>query len=205
MINVIHGVGANAFDALIYPEQSIANQMYFQNQINTFSNTLSDFGRGFMEAARAAYDKINSSEAIHLAKVAIQAAKGLLNPNVVTPLQSLAQLQAATPVMQRWVMACPEVREVYHQQRCDGYSETYVDLYPDQVGENHYDYRRVMNGMVQEDGDSWIVNQYPDELVEGDRELLHQEQDFIISSWNLAKLFMEAKKDDPTNQFGGKL
>ncbi len=205
MINVIHGVGTNGFDAIIYPDQPLINQQYFQNQISTFSNTLNDFGRQFMEAARDAYQAINNSEAVHMAKVAIRAAKGIFKTNQIMPLNDLVDFQAATPTMQRWVMACPEVREMYHKQRCDGYSDSYVDMHPGFMRDDHYDYRRVMDGVIEATDDSWSVKFYPDDLLEGDRELDHHEKSMILDTWATARLFMDGAKADPTNPFGGKL
>lgn len=83
MINVIHGAGVGGFDAILYPETPMANRVYFQNQVNQFTNTLNDFGRSFMEGAKTVYEQINSSEAMHLARVAIRAAKGIFNPTQI--------------------------------------------------------------------------------------------------------------------------
>lgn len=204
-VNVIHGVGTNAFDALLYPEQSINHLQYFQNQVTNFSSTLNDVGRQFMASARDVYDRINSSEAMNLARAAVRAAKGVFHANTIIPMYCIEDFQAAQPVMQRWIMACPSVREVYHEQRCSGYDGTYVDLFPGLIREQHYDYRRVMDGVIDEDGDEWVARFFPDDLFEGDRELLHDEKCNILRNWEMADLFMKAGKGDPTSQSGGKL
>ena len=50
--------------------------------------------------------------------------------------------------MKRYIMANPHVREAYQEQRIAGYDGTYKDPFADDTIENHYDYRRVMNGVV---------------------------------------------------------
>ena len=52
-------------------------------------------------------------------------------------------------------MAQPDIRSLYHKGHCDGYSDTYVDMEPGLVGEQHYDYRRVMDGVVEETETGW--------------------------------------------------
>ncbi len=126
--------------------------------------------------------------------------------NYVLPLITLENQQNASPVMQRWIMANPEIRSIYLKQRCDGYNETYTNLYGNKIGEEHYDYRRVMNGIgvEQENGDIDFV-QYFDELVEGDRELTLLEQTDILNTWNTTNMILSLWEDDPTSSDGDKL
>jgi hypothetical protein len=139
-----------------------------------------------------------------LARNAIRSARGLLTPNVIQPLVSYEEFQIAQPVMQRYIMAQPDIRQLFFDQRCDGFSDTYVDQQPGKIGETHYDYRRVMNGMMVEEGEDFVVHHYLDELREGDRELTFHEQVDILSTWQVMSMFMQEKKD-PTNIYGGKL
>ncbi len=205
MANVIVG-GPDVMNALIYPDQNPVNMGYFQQAVYGVNDRLTEVGRQFMSGAKEIYEKVNSSEALRIARAAIRAAKGMFHPNQIVPLETIEDLQSAQPMMQRWIMAQPDIRHLYHEQRCDGFSETYVDLAPNDIGESHYDYRRVMNGMVQEDErGSWFVREYPDELVEGDRELIFGERTDIIKTWDLIQMFVEAGEQDPTDPYGGNL
>lgn len=203
MINVIHG-GGNAFAALAYPEINPINFNYIEQQFSNFGQTLNEVGRAFFEGGKAIFEKIHNNDAVRAAKAAINAAKGAFKPNVIINLDTLEEIQQAKPVMQRWIMANPYVREIYHNQQCCGYDGSYVDMYPNDIGEAHYDYRRVMNGMVVEDDEGWYVTEYVEDLVEGDRHLQFDEQCDILKTWDLAELFMR-KKEDVTSQFGDKL
>lgn len=204
MINVIHGAGGNAFNALLYPEQNPFHADYFHTQVTNFNNVLTDVGQRFMDTAKAVYDRINDSAAAELARRAIRAAKGMFNSNLIVPIFELSDLQMAQPTMQRWVMANPTIRELYHEQRCSGYADSYVDMQPGAIGESHYDYRRVMSNVIQEDAIDWHAKIYFDELHEGDRELTHHEKFDVLDTWRIVEMFVKQSKD-PTDPFGGEL
>lgn len=204
-MQVIYG-GASAFDALVYGEQHHANQSYFQQQLQNISSTLTDAGRSFFADAHVLYNQFNGSEAMRKIRAAVNAATGLFQPNRVRYVHDLGEMQNAPFVMQRYIMASPVVREKYHSQQIDGYSETYEDMQPGKIGDNHYDYRRVMDGVLREDTEGWYVKFYPDEIYEGDKELSHDEKVDIIGTWDAIEAFLSvAKGEDPTSVWGNKL
>lgn len=205
IINVIPVESINSFDHLIFPQQHYNNLNYFRNQVEQFSNTLTDYGRQFIERARDIYISINDSEAIRKAKAVLRYAKGVFNPTHIVPLESLEDLRAAQPIMQRYIMAQPDIRNLYHSQRCDGYSDTYTDMHPGKVGDDHYDYRRVMQDVVQVTDEGWVAKSYVEDLLEGDRELDFDEQINILRTWEIIQMFAEAAKADPTSLFNGEI
>ena len=204
IVNVIQGGGA-AFDSILYPEQNLQNQGYLYNQLQNFSQSLNDVGKQFMESARDVYAKINSSEAVMLARSAIRAAQGIFHPNQIVPLMTINDLQMAKPVMQRWVMACPDIRELHLKQQCAGYGDTYVDIDPGKIRDEHYDYRRVMDGAIIEDGDDWYCRTYAEDLFPGDRELDVGERQDILKTWDLVSMFVHKGEEDPTDPYSGHL
>jgi hypothetical protein len=203
-MNIITG-GVNAFDSVIYPELSSVNRSYIERQFQNFNDTLNDVGRRFIEGAKHVYQEMTSSEAAMAARAAIQSAKGLSHPNQIRALNELKDIQTASPVMQRWIMAAPELRELYDDQICYGYADTYLNTFPKDHGKYHYDYRLVMDGVIQETEDEgWFVNFYPDELMENDLPLTIGNKYDILSTWDVIKGFIKAG-EDPTNPFGGSL
>lgn len=205
-INTTHG-GSEAFDYLLYGDSNPINQEYFKQQLQNFSHTLNDAGRRFMEGSRELYARINDSAIAERAKLAVRKAMNLFTPNTIRELDSLQALRTCQPVMQRYMMAFPGIRSLYHQQRCDGYSDSYHDLHPNQVGEDHYDYRRVMNGVVKvgEEGEpDYSVRLYMEDLLHEDRDLTHMEKVDILHSWELADLFLK-QSIDPTSIFSEKI
>lgn len=207
-MQIIHG-GANVWDALAYGEQNPNNVSYFRDQIQNFGNTLTEMGSNFFSNAEDLFNKFNGSKAIQVLRQATKAAQALFQPNIVKQLNTVDEFQNATMIMQRWVMANPVIRQTFQDQKCDGYSDTYVDIQPNTMRDNHYDYRRVMDGVVVEtninDEHGWKVKFYPDDLHENDRELVHDEKVDILNSWDIIEMFMSAGGKDPTSQYGASL
>jgi hypothetical protein len=204
-INVIQGGTVDSFDYLAFPSQNPMNTVYLENQLSNFSQSLTDIGRQFIETSKAIYEKVNDSNAIRIAKAALRMAKGIFHPNEIVSLTTIDEMRFAQPVMQRYIMAEPTVRTFFHKQQCDGYSSSYFDPEPTSIGKDHYDYRRVMSGIIVDEVDSegnerWVSHNYYDEARDNEPELDFQEKVTILKTWNIAKMFIEAGQD-PTDPF----
>ena len=92
------------------------------------------------------------------------------------------------------------IRNEFLKGRAAGYSQPYSAVDPGHIGAAHYAYRRVMDGVLYKDkcGD-YIVNDYIEELLEGDRELTHDEQLDILKTWQMARIFAEHYNRDITD------
>lgn len=200
-------------DALIYGVQHPGTLQYLEEniqrlgqQMSSYGQTLTDAGRQFYERAQTLYQQFNSADALRAAEAAMRRVKSYFQDELILPLQDIGALQNASLIMQRWVMAEPTLRQMYHKQQCDGYSDTYIDCHPGQVGEQHYDWRRVNEGLVVEDpkdSDDYKVTFYFDDLIDGDRELTLQEQMAVTSTWDMVKHYVGQGKDDPSSSSGG--
>lgn len=201
-------VGGRAeFNGLVYGDKHPGTTRFLQNQANIgFSNTLTGVGKQMFSNIQSLYDKFNGENVMRLAKAARRKVSGLFQQDVIKPLWSIEEIQRATVNMQRWVMAHPGLREIYHQQRCDGYSNTYVDMHPGDVGEKHYDYRRVMDGFVQEDDEgTFKVTYYYDDVPEDDVDLTLRDKVDITNTWDQISRFIKHTDHDPTSVYGEKL
>jgi hypothetical protein len=198
---------AQSFDAILYGEDHPNTISYLQNQFTgNVGNTLNDAARNIYEKAKQTFEYFNSAEAMQFTRKAIQSVKGIFQANVISHLCDLTEMQAACSTMQRWIMSNPNVREQYHLQKCEGYADTYIDYHPKDITENHYDYRRVMDGMfVFDEKDDWKVNIYLDDLIEGDRHLVFEEQCDIVSTWTKMDILMALGGKDPTSSVGSGL
>ena len=219
---VIHGGSPTTFNLLVYPEQSSSIQQYIQHQLQTFSSQVSgavnSYAQTFVDRAKELYDQYNNSAVIQAARATLRAASAVFHPNSIVMFDSLESLQAASPLMQRYLMADPVVRQYYFDQRIDGYSDTYKNLHGKVSGDQHYDFRRVTDGVVfteqeyaelhgkdYDEHDSqygWISVSYSEDMLGGDRELKTFEQHDILSDWQLQRAFLK-KLQDPTNPYGG--
>lgn len=205
-MNIISG-GLGAFDALVYGEQNPVNQGYFARSLEQFPalQTVSDVGRHFIDSAKAAYEAFNGSEAMQLIRAATRQAVALFQPEIIKSIFDIADFQTASLTMQRWVMANPVVRQSYFDQRCEGYADTYTDVDPGKIRDEHYDYRRVMHGVVQLEDDSWQAKFYMENLRTGDRDLTTADKVDILQTWKMVEMFIKAGESDPTSPYNSML
>lgn len=209
MARILDG-GVDSFNALVRAENSDSARQYFQNQVEhlrgSMSNAIGSVSNTLVEKALGVYERINSSEALRYARAVSRQMVSVWDQDVIRPLRSTGELQTAKLQMQRWIMAQPDIRQRYHEQRCDGYSDQYVDLHEGKVGEQHYDYRRATNSLVLEDAEgNEFSTTYFEELVEGDRELDLMEQNDIMVSWEQVKIALKANSEDPTSRWNARL
>ncbi len=193
------------FDAILYPTQHQNTLMYIENSFKQLPTTLMDQGRKLFDMAYSKYQDLTSSLSRIRAMNAINSISNIYNENVIYSIKSIEDARQATMTMQRWIMAQVDIRKLYHDQQCDGYSSTYIDVEPNKIGEDHYDWRQVMSGIVRYDEEDLIATMYMDELRSGDRELTPFEQLTIYNSWEIIKIAVSQMNEDPTNPFGGKL
>lgn len=207
MATIIEG-GAATFDATVLGAQHPGTIAFIRQQFNTFTHHVGDAARSFIEETKELFESLNNDNALQLLRSARRALDSIWLPNEIQPLYNIGQVQHAPDAMVRWIMADVETRQMYHQGRIEGYGERYVDLQPGKVGEDHYDYRRVMNGVVvvdkESDGDGdygWQTTTYFERLRPDDRELeLVEQQDILRTYALLAKL--RENSEDYTSPYG---
>lgn len=207
---VITDAGVAGFDMLMFPDQDNSLARIAANQMQYISATLTDAGASLMQAATQTYNNFMNSEGMRRAKAAVRMVSSVFHPNLIYPLTDIRDVQNAQPLMQRYIMAQPDLRALYNQQLCDGYTDSYIDQEPGAVGEDHYDYRRVMQGSLIKKVDAegqtqYYHRQYLDDLHEGDRELtMIERHDIKTVTWETVKKAM-AERRDPSSMFDIKL
>jgi len=199
--------GDDEFRAFVYGQNKDPRTLnYLENQLSNISQTLTSAGMNFFADARSIYDRFNGSEAMRLARAAINKAGSVFQTNIIRAIWESSEFQNAPLCMQRYIIAEPSVRKLFNEQRIDGYSDTYVDMHPGTIGESHYDYRQVMNGIVTIDEDGLELTRFfPDELLEGDRELDLSEKADILNSWKHVASLMKFGDRDATSVWNNKL
>lgn len=207
-LNVIETSTPEIWDALVYPQQHPNTIQYIQSQFQNIAPTIMESGRKFIEDSMALHEKFYDSNIERAAKAAVRMVKNLTNPNTIQRLDSLEEIQSASPLMQRYIMSEPYLRQKYQEQLCSAYGGTYIDTDPGFLREWHYDWRRVNNGMVhfigEGEDEQWRSVTYIEDLKDGDRELTFDEKIDILQTQAIARLFAEAG-EDPTDPFGGKI
>lgn len=197
--------GADTFDALTYGQPHPGTLQFLENQFYGNTAQLTEASQRFMDSARGAFERFSSSSAIRMAKAARRAVGSLWENDDIRALTTIEELQWAKLPMQRWIMANPYVRKRFHQQTIEGYEGSFVDSYPDEIGEGHYDYHRVMDGVLVEEEDGWSATTYFDELLPDDVDLTIEEQEDILTTWQAVTAHIRAGGEDPTSRWNASL
>jgi hypothetical protein len=199
-VRIITG-GPGTLELFAFGDKTQSALNFLEDQAYRLSDTLTNTGRAFMEKGREVFERYNGAEALRAAKAAIRSVQFHFQEDTIRPLYDIGAIQQAPLSMQRWIMASPDVREFYHQQRCDGYADTYVDMEPKSIGADHSDYRKVMYGIIQEcdDGEfDWMTKIYF-EGDDNDVRLSLSEKVDVMSVWSLIKSMMKPGSEDPTS------
>lgn len=195
--------GSMAIMAFGAPTQAAIN--YVQQDMARAATVFNDLGRQGMGMMQAMFDSFGSEAALRKARELTLKASWLFQSDVVRPLFTAEELRAAQSQMQRYLMADPELRRSYHRHECDGYSATYIDRAPNDVGIWHQEYRDVTNGYVNmevmttpEDDPTetveWCTIHF-DEPTELNPELNIDQQQDIQLSWAAQRLLRKAGYD----------
>lgn len=210
MAYVIEG-GTDVFNAMIYGDPHPGTRNFLRNQVETISDRLTDAGRNFMQGAREVYERVSGSVAARMARAASRQFQSLWQQDTIRELTELAELQTAPLTMQRWIMAEPTIRKLYQKQSCDGYADSYLDVWSGDIGEEHYDWRRVHNGLVQfeeteagEESDQWYATTYMEDLLPDDEDLYLEDQVDIKTTWSNVVSAIRSGKD-PTSKWDSDL
>lgn len=211
MSQVISG-GFDAFESSVFGRPHANTLQFLQNQFENYdSSAISAASNAFINTAKSMFERVNSSDAMRLARAAVHRVQSMWLSDEIQELTTLANLQHAPLTMQRYIMAEPSIRNLYLQQACDGYSDTYVNIHGKDIGESHYDYRRVVDGLMvipdlEANPDApWTITCYQDDLLEGDQDLMLAEQVDIRRTWDNMRDEISMHRVDPTSKYNASL
>lgn len=171
-------------DYVLYGNKSNIVGNYIMQQISSLPTVFNEFGQRVYNNLMSTYNFINDKLIQYGILNQLNKAGVKVIDNFIEELLSFQALQNANVTMQRWVMAHPLVRQDFLNQNIDGYSETYRNVFGKEVGEKDYNYRLVMDGVIQDQDDSWVVKHYEQDLMIGDKELDHYDKVKILNTWD---------------------
>lgn len=210
MAQILHG-GNAAVQALIYGDVHPGTQRFFESQRASGFSRLTQTAKAFAEEAVNRFGFMATERTKRLIGEVRRAASWAWHGDYIRPLRTVDELQLAGPKMMRYVMAEPTVRKLYQQQQLAGYDEHYEDAQPNAIGEDHDDYRRVMDGIVVVDEPNakgeelWHVDNYCDEFLDDDPPLDFSQQLDILETWACVRGAIAERLRDPTSLYGATL
>ena len=198
------------FHNMAFGQTHPATRSFVQNMMMAPTHMLNQTGQFFMTQAKQVYESIQNSDAARVAKAAKRRLETMWSGNHITELRTIGEMQNAPQVMQRFIMACPEIRELFHKQNCDGYSDTYEDHQTGVIGAEHYDYRRVMDTMDIagdcEEYDYRCINYDDPDQFAIDETLTYLDRVAIVNTWdNIRSRLAAGLTEDPTSKFNTSL
>lgn len=205
--------GVETFNAIAYGQPTQTDIQFFNNNYANFMQTQqyeTDVNRrSFFQAIQNRIEQVDYNKLYDYLRTVGRRISGLWgSEDRITTLTKLVDIQFPPQNMIRWLMANPVVRQKYHAGMCEGYGDNYIDLDPKDIGEDHQDYRTIMNGMPQyseEHGHDVCVTY--DDIATDDfaGRLTFVDREDIIDTWRHTNYYMEEMKDDPTSQYSAML
>lgn len=188
-----------ALDYAIYGDNSQSVASYLSQQLEHMPQVFNEIGQKIYNTMMTGYQYVTDvMTKYHLIDTLQQNGVAQSVENYILPLTDIQQLQQATPVMQRWIMCQPDLRELYLQQNVDGYSDSYQNVFGKGVGTEDYNYRRVIDGMLIDDGTHYTITHYTEELMPGDRPLDFHEKVAVLHTHDIIKHLINSCEIDFT-------
>lgn len=168
---------------------------------------LPKFGLDFIDRWRDTYKSLDMNTAMNLMEKLRSKDDRAWDQMAVRRLNTLEDIQQAGPVMQRWIMAHPETRRRYLSNAISGYQGYYTNVFGNQVGEDHSEYRRVMSGVGHLVDGHYHKRRYGELLSDGDIELRPHQQMNILQCFDFLGQYYDSENaeeelEDPTCEFG---
>lgn len=176
-----------------------ATQEYITTRFNDYASRIVDTANNMQTNLVDRFNQLRSASYIQRVDSLRHQFNANWQTDTIRYLSSVEQMQEATQVMQRWVMAQPQLRQIYNRGGLSAYDGTYVDKYPGTVGADHYDYRRVMNGVVYQTEEGTSYTQYYEAGVEEVDILSLLDTTAIIRTWKVIDQHIDCSDTDPTS------
>lgn len=206
MITVIDG-DTNTFRAIAYGQPDPLTMDWCRQRHEERIQTLDPFvQQAWQQSSNTVFGNIDYQAIANLSKAMSNQLDGVWVHDTIMALDTLAQLQAPPPIMVKWVMANPNLRELYHDQLIAGYDEYYVDPEPGKRGEDHYYYRRAVNGLFLENTNGELeASEWFENISDPSDVLDIVDQCSIQSTWASAIKFINERASDPTSMYNAQL
>jgi hypothetical protein len=184
-----------ALPIALFGDKSSIVSSYIQHQLQNLQPVFNDFSQRVYNSLINTYNFVNDKLVQWGIRRDIEKELQVNTDLSICELNSFEALQKASITMQRWVMAHPEVRKLYLEQNIEGYSDSYKNVFGSHVGEEDYNFRRVMDGVIQDKEDYFSIKFFNEDLYIGDKELSHDDKVKILHTWAAIDLVLKSGFD----------
>lgn len=193
---------SNYFDAMLYGARDNEVSDYFMQKVDTLQQIIPEQYQTLYNDIRENATFINSDYMKDVTSSLLSHVGSMWKGDGIRPLTKVADMQAAPPSMRRWIMAEPTIRKAYHAQECDGYSNSYIDMEPNSIGEDHSDYRKVRHGIIHVEENEEVCSVYHSDMFDDDyAELTIGNKVDIMTTWDMVKNEYQKGRLDPTSSW----
>ena len=200
------GSGETLFQAMTFGTPARETYNYFDQMNISWDRSLTDTARSHFAEVEQYYQVISADDAIAALRNLESGLDHLSLPNRIIPLRNLDELQHAPDAMLPWLMANPLAREMFTENRIEGYGDRLLDLYGDLLGDTTPLYQAAVNGVRRECGvDDWRMEIFPEVKCDNNMQLDMSDQLAIINAWDSLEHHLKEEDRDPTSPFNGKL
>lgn len=184
-----------------------ATQDYITRTVHNYTQAVGAVSSTLASEIQNRFNEIRSSKTIHSIDILRNKLNSAWLTDTIRKLSTLSAIQNAAPIMQRWIMACPPLRERFNHGNISAYDKSYIDIHPGGVAETHYDYRRVTDSVYMEtEKGKFTCTQYYENLDKPEDLLTIINKYSIIATWDVINKSIESEDNiDPTSIWNGTL
>lgn len=191
-----------------FGEMTRSTRDFIEKSWSSFdSSGLGAAARKIYEVSKEAITSTFENESVRKLRASIRSARASVDNNAFKQLDSIGAMQHAPGSMQHLIMANPVIRTLYHRGAVDGFSDTYTDIQPNAIGDEHVHYRLATNGIVVQDPNDgqFYSTSYHDEELDLYEPLDIIEQSMIMDAWSRCNELVALGEDDPTSVYNSSL
>lgn len=175
-----------------------STQQWIAQSVTNYTQQVGGMVAGLADSLMDRFQQFTSAANILRIEQMRNRLSGIWQTDGVRYLTDIHEIRQASPTMIRWTMAAPRLRASYNRDGCSAYDGQYKDLMPGGVGHSHYDYRRVMNGIVE----NGSYTNYYEQLLSQDDLLNIFEKKSIRATWDVINQLLDSSNSDPTDPWG---
>ena len=198
----------NVFRSLAYGSPKSEDRDFLRGHIESAAARLGKAGAAFIDRAKERFESFDLSALDRKLDALKRKVRHAFDDDNIGPMSKIGEFQQAGFNRQRWCMANVKARSLVQKDRMYGWRDTYLDVEKGRIGEQHSDYRKVINGLATTDehGHTHHVEHfdcydadYREELKFGDQTLIRDVM------WANLEFYISQGTDDPSDPNNGSL